>query len=154
MSFSEDVKLKNGGTKHVVADSEADLKEAVKLAGSEEAPVYPNINRPVQKGHDLVATGSDLSKVLVDGEGAHNSPYNAIDDDGKETGDPKVEASGLDEPAYKSVPQQGSQDDEPRVASDSEVKKAKSDAESASDVQEQQHKTTAEKGSKTGSNKK
>ena len=124
MSVSETVKLKNGGTKLVVADNDADLKEAVKVAGGEDAPVYPNINHPVQKGHDLVATGSDLSKVLVDGTGAHNSPNDAVNPFSTET-DPDVEVAGMDEPEYKSVPQNGSQDEEPRVASDKEVAAAK-----------------------------
>ncbi len=144
MSVSEQVKLKDGGTKTVIADSEADLKEAVKVAGADSAPVYPNINHPVQKGHDLVATGSDLSKVLVDGTGAHNSPNDAVKPFSTET-DSDVEISGMDEPEYKSVPTQGSQDNEPRVASDAEVKAAKADAEPANDVNAEEHNDTPKK---------
>lgn len=131
----ENVKLKNGGTKLVIASDDADLKEAVKVARGEEAPVYPNINHPVQKGHDLVAVGPDVSKVLVDGEGAHNSPYNAIDDNGKETGDPDVQAAGLEEPAYKSVPVMGNDNQDPRFATEAEVRAAKKDAEPANEVE-------------------
>jgi len=143
MSFSETVDLKNGGRKTIFADTEEDLKEAVKVAGGEEAPVYPNINRPVQKGHDLVAVGGDVSKVLVDGEGAHNSPWDAIDADGEETGDPEVRPTGLDEPAYKSVPEGGNQDQDPRFATDKEVAAAKQDAEPANEVQAEEHSDTS-----------
>lgn len=126
MSFSQTVDLKNGGKKNVVAASEEDLKEAVKQAGGEEAPKYPNINRPVQKGHDLVQIEDDMSKTYVNGEGAHNSPNNAIDEDGKEEGDSRVKASGLEEPLYKTVPEGGNGgvngDLNPSLNSDGEVK--------------------------------
>lgn len=128
MSVSERVELKNGQTKTIFADNKEDLAEAVKVAKDEEAPVYPNINRPVQKGHDQVAVGPDVSKVLVDGEGAHNSPWDAIDEDGNERGDDEVRARGLEEPAYKSVPVMGSSDQDPRTATEAEVKEAKGDS--------------------------
>lgn len=132
----EIVKTQNGTNKTVIADNDADLKDAVKVAKSEGAPVYPNINHPVQKGHDQVAVGPDVSKVLVDGEGAHNSPYNAIDDNGNETGNKDVRAAGLDEPAYKSVPVLGNDQQDPRFATDAEVAAAKKDAEPANDFPE------------------
>ncbi len=101
MSFSKDVETKDGTMKHVVAGTEEDLKEAVKTAKGESAPVYPNINKPVQKGHDLVRVdGDDMSKVRVDGTGAHNSPMDAIQPDGKPAG----AWDGSEEPDYKSVP--------------------------------------------------
>jgi hypothetical protein len=132
--LSEVVETKDGQRVTVMADSKEELAEAVKSKKNDAAPVYPNINHPVQKGHDLVATGPDVSKVLVDGTGAHNSPENAIDDNGKETGDKDVKAAGLDEPAYKSVPAGGNQDEEPRVATKSEVKAAKKDSKPANEV--------------------
>ena len=134
--LSEKVTTKDGVETTVYASTKEELAEAVKQRKNDAAPVYPNINHPVQKGHDLVAVGADVSKVLVDGEGAHNSPYNAVDDNGKETGDPKVKAAGLDEPAYKSVPVTGQVDADPRFATDAEVKAAKKDAEPANDFPE------------------
>lgn len=131
----KDVKTQDGNTKRVVADNDADLKEAVKVAEQDGAPVYPNINHPVAKGHDLVAVGPDASKVLVDGTGAHNSPENAVNADGSENGDPKVTAAGLNEVAYKQVPQNGGDEGtDPRVATDAEVKEAKSDSAPANEV--------------------
>src|SRR3954469_11615601 len=102
MSFSKTVDTKNGGKKNVIADSQKELDDAVKVAQNEESPKYPNINHPVQKGHDLVQIDEDMNKTLVNGEGAHNSPNNAINDNGKEEGDPRVKVAGLDEPEYKS----------------------------------------------------
>lgn len=136
---SKQVERPDGTRVTVIADDvdgKNALSDAVKQAESTEAPVYPNINHPVQKGHDQVAVGPDVSKVLVDGEGAHNSPYNAIDDNGKETGDPDVKAVGLDEPAYKSVPTGSNDNQDPRFATEAEVKAAKKDAEPANDFPE------------------
>jgi hypothetical protein len=124
------VETADGNRKVVIADNDADLKDAVKAAKSDAAPVYPNINHPVQKGHDLVAVGEDASKVLVDGTGAHNSPQNAIDDNGKVNGEG---AAGLEEASYKSVPEGGNQEVESRTASKSEVSSAKKEAEPAND---------------------
>jgi hypothetical protein len=131
----KEVETKDGNKKLVVADSQADLDEAVKVAQKDAAPVYPNINHPVAKGHDLVAVGSDVSKVLVDGTGAHNSPMDAVNADGSENGDPSVRAAGMDEPAYKEVPSGNQDSQDPRFASDAEVKEAKKDAEPANEVQ-------------------
>jgi hypothetical protein len=133
--LSEQVETKAGQTVTVYADTKEDLDEAVKVKKGDAAPVYPNINHPVQKGHDMVAVGSDVSKVLVDGEGAHNSPYDAIDENGKERGDKNVTAAGLEEPAYKSIPVASSTVADPRFATDKEVKAAKKDAEPADEVE-------------------
>lgn len=125
--FSEDVTTKNGTTKHVVADTKEDLAAAVKVAKGEEAPVYPNINHPVQKGHDLVAVDGDINKVLVDGTGAHNSPNDAVNPFSKET-DSDVEVLGLEEPAYKTVPVGGADVPEVVEPSKAEVAAAKKDS--------------------------
>lgn len=136
MSFSEEVTTKDGNKKMVHADSQEDLDAAVKQAKKDSAPVYPNINHPVAKGHDLVAVGPDASKVLVDGTGAHNSPQDAVNADGSENGDPSVRAAGLEEPAYKQVPTaHNDSDQDPRFATEKEVAEAKKDSAPAHEVQ-------------------
>ena len=137
MSFTKVVKNKDGNNVTVIGTDEKEFNEAVKSVQNDAAPVYPNINHPVQKGHDLVAVGSDVSKVLVDGEGAHNSPNDAIDENGKESGDKNITAAGLEEPAYKSVPVYGNEQVEPRFATDAEVKKAQADSEPANEIEPQ-----------------
>lgn len=131
--FSEDVKTKDGGVKHVVASSEEELKEAVRVAKGDAAPVYPNINHPVQKGHDLVAVDADVNKVLVDGTGAHNSPNDAVNPFSKET-DSSVKVEGLEEPSYKTVPVGNQNDAAPVEPSKAEVAAAKKDAKPANEV--------------------
>lgn len=131
--FSEDVKNKDGNVKHVVAGSKEELAEAVKVAKGEQAPVYPNINHPVQKGHDLVAVDGDVNKVLVDGTGAHNSPNDAVNPFSKET-DKDVEVAGLNEPAYKTVPAGDPNAEQPVVAEKADVAKARKDAKPANEV--------------------
>jgi len=133
MSFTDEVIAKDGTVKHIWADSKEDLKAAVKEAKSDEAPVYPNINHPVQKGHDLVAIDGDVNKVLVDGTGAHNSPNDAVNPFSTET-DSDVEVVGLEEPAYKSVPTSAGNDETLVVPTDAEVSAAKSDAKPANEV--------------------
>ena len=131
------VTRKDGSTVNVVVPDgdKSAVAEAEKAAKNTEAPVYPNINHPVAKGHDLVAVGPDASKVLVDGTGAHNSPQDAVNADGSENGDPSVKAAGLEEAAYKQVPAGGNDADrDPRFATDAEVKKAKSDSAPAAEV--------------------
>jgi len=86
MSFSETVTTKDGTQKTVTADTKENLKEAVKVAKNESAPTYPNINKPVAKGHDKVDVQDDLSVQLKDGTGAHNSPHDAINADGSTEG--------------------------------------------------------------------
>lgn len=84
-------------------------------------PTYPNINVPVKKGHDLVEVQPDFSVKLVDGTGAHNSPRDAVRDDGSVEGNPDVDVAGMDEPAEKT------QGDPGNVRSrDTETKDAKS----------------------------
>lgn len=71
----------NGVEKRVVAASKADLDEAVKAAKNESVVVSPDINVPVQKGHDLLLVASDGVTVgLTDGSGVHNSPRDAVGD--------------------------------------------------------------------------
>ena len=134
MSFTDEVVAKDGTVKHIWADTKEDLKAAVKDAKSDEAPVYPNINHPVQKGHDLVATDGDVNKVLVDGTGAHNSPYDAVSPFSTET-DPEVKVEGLEEPAYKSVPTTAGNDETLVVPTKAEVSAAKKDAKPANEVE-------------------
>lgn len=85
------VELKNGNTKRIVADNDADLKDAVKAAQAEVESVPFDINVPVKKGHDLLRTDEALVTETVDGTGAHNSPNNAVREDGSiEGSDPLV----------------------------------------------------------------
>lgn len=135
MSVSETVTTQDGVQKTVIAENETELRAAVKQAKADKAPVYPNINHPVQKGHDLVAVDEDVNKVLVDGEGAHNSPYNAVDDSGDESGDPDVTAAGLEEPAYKSVPVNSGVAEKSPVPTKAEVAAAQKDSEPANEVE-------------------
>lgn len=104
------------------------FNDAVKAADSDSAPVYPNINHPLQKGHDLIATGEDLSSVAVDGTGAHNSPNDAVKPFSTET-DSNVEVRGLEEPAYKQQPLVNNDVPPVTQASDKDVAAAKKDAE-------------------------
>lgn len=133
MSFSKQVTTKDGTVKNVVAGSEAELAEAVKVAENESAPVYPNINHPVQKGHDLVAIDGDMNKVLVDGTGAHNSPNDAVKPFSTET-DSNVKVAGLEEPAYKTVAPGADQPAEVVEPTKAEVKAAKKDSKPANEV--------------------
>jgi hypothetical protein len=131
--FSKDVKTQSGTTKRVVAGSKEDLNDAVKVAEGESTPVYPNINHPVQKGHDLVAVDADVNKVLVDGTGAHNSPNDAVNPFSTET-DGDVKVQGLEEPAYKTVPV-GDNDRAPVVEpSKAEVSAAEKDSKPANET--------------------
>jgi len=114
---SKVVKDAQGNEHTIIAQSDEELDQAVKDFKAVKAPVYPNINVPVQKGHDLVEVDEALNKTLVNGEGAHNSPENAIDDNGQQTGDPNVVASGLDEAPFKEV-NTGNPVGEPMVAPD------------------------------------
>jgi hypothetical protein len=134
MTLSKQVTLEDGTVKTVYAENEADLKAGVKSVKADHAPVYPNINHPVQKGHDLVALSSELDKVLVDGTGAHNSPNDAVKPFSTET-DADVKVEGLEEPAYKSVPTSGANDGPAFIeAKDADVKEAQADAKPADEV--------------------
>jgi hypothetical protein len=134
MTLSKQVELEDGTFKTVYAENEADLKAGIESVKADTAPVYPNINHPVQKGHDLVALSGELDKVLVDGTGAHNSPNDAVKPFSTET-DSSVKVEGLEEPAYKSVPVTGANDGAPFIeAKDADVKKAHKDAEPANEV--------------------
>jgi hypothetical protein len=130
---SENVTTKDGHLKTVYAEDDKALAEAVKQAKEDSAPVYPNINHPVAKGHDLVAVDGDVNKVLVDGTGAHNSPNNAVEPFNAET-DPSVEVAGMDEPAYKTVPVGDNDREGLREATDAEVSKAKKDSKPANET--------------------
>lgn len=98
--FSEEVKAKDGSTRTVFASSEDELKRASQAVKNQDMPTYPNINHAVAKGHDLVETQGDASTKLVDGTGAHNSPNDAVQGDGKTDSD--VPVLGMKEPEYKS----------------------------------------------------
>jgi hypothetical protein len=101
--FSKVVKDQNGTEKTVIAQSEEELNDAAKAVESGQKPTYPNINVPVRKGHDLIETQEDLSSKLVDGTGAHNSPRDAVRDDGSIEGQDSEPVLGMDEPAEKKV---------------------------------------------------
>lgn len=89
--FEETVTNKAGVEKRVVAGSEAELKDAVAAVKAERAPQTVDINVPVQKGHDLLTVEEDgVTQGLSDGRGAHNSPRDAVRDDGTVEGDPEV----------------------------------------------------------------
>lgn len=89
--FEETVTTKAGTEKRIVAGSQEELDDAVKAAKSEKAPVTVDINVPVQKGHDLLTVDEDaVTQGLSDGRGAHNSPRDAVRDDGTLEGDPEV----------------------------------------------------------------
>jgi len=135
MTVSKQVTRKNGTVTNVSASTQEELDDAVKTIENETAPVYPNINHPVQKGHDLVALDGELNKVLINGEGAHNSPYDAIDEDGNESGDPKIQAAGIEEAAYKQVAGADNNEQGFVEATEAEVKAAQKDSEPAADVQ-------------------
>lgn len=134
MSFNKTVKTKDGTEKNVFADSQKDLDEAVKVAQGESAPTYPNIDVPVKKGHDLVEVQDDLSVELVDGTGAHNSPRDAVRDDGSAEGDTKIpglpgsladkvpERIRVGEPHSASLPEQLGQE-QVRKAEEADAKK-------------------------------
>lgn len=87
----ETVVTPNGTSKRVIAANKEDLAEAVSAAKNESVVVSPDINVPVKKGHDLLAVESDGVTVgLADGSGAHNSPRDAVRDDGSIEGDKDV----------------------------------------------------------------
>lgn len=89
--FEETVTTKAGTQKRVVAGSEEELRDAVEAAKNERAPRTVDINVPVRKGHDLLTVEADgVTQGLADGTGAHNSPRDAVRDDGTVEGDPDV----------------------------------------------------------------
>lgn len=96
------VKTKDGVEKNIFANTQEELDEAVKVAKAETTPTYPNIDVPVKKGHDLVEVQDDLSVELVDGTGAHNSPRDAVRDDGSPEGDTRI--PGLPDSLADKVP--------------------------------------------------
>lgn len=97
--FSKEVTDKDGQKHTVFASTEDQLVQAASNVEGASKPTYPNINHPVAKGHDLVETQDDMSTKLVDGTGAHNSPNDAVQSDGKSNSD--VTVKGMDEPEYK-----------------------------------------------------
>lgn len=64
MSFSKIVETKDGQKKTVVAGSQEDLDEAVKLAESTNVENKIDINMPVNEGADLVVINEDGSQEL------------------------------------------------------------------------------------------
>lgn len=96
--FSQEVTDKDGNKRNVIGADEAEVKDTAKAVSNQTAATYPNINKPVKKGHDLIDVDGALNVNLVDGTGAHNSPRDAIRDDGTVEGDPKVPLSSEDEP--------------------------------------------------------
>lgn len=149
--FSEEVTNKDGVKKNVVAGSQKELDEAVQAVKNESGPVYPNINHPVQKGHDLVRVDEDVNKVLVNGEGAHNSPLDAIDEDGKERGDPQVPAFNEDEPKYMNP---GESNVEARARDNSESDKVGEAAEKKMEKKLNEEQSAQNDGEKVTVNKK
>lgn len=101
--FSEEVTRKDGSKTTVSAHSKEDLNEAVKNVKGMEAPTYPNINVPVAKGKDLLEVDDALNVHLADGRGAHNSPNDAVREDGSLSGDPKVASPGAGEAPLKAA---------------------------------------------------
>lgn len=80
------VTAKDGTQRRVIAPDEADLKDAVKsVEDYQDAPAF-DINVPVMKGHDLLNPVLGSDKPALDGTGAHNSPRDAIRDDGSVEG--------------------------------------------------------------------
>lgn len=100
---SKEVTRKDGTTVRVYASDKDALDKAVKETESLETVTYPNINVPVAKGHDLLEVDESLNTKLVDGTGAHNSPRDAVRDDGSLEGDPKVASPGAGEAPEKAV---------------------------------------------------
>lgn len=101
--FSEEVERKNGTKVTVSAKTEEELAAAVASMQSLEAATYPNINVPVEKGKDLVEVDDALNVKLADGRGAHNSPNDAVNEDGSLAGDPKVASPGAGEAPMKAA---------------------------------------------------
>lgn len=88
--FNEEVTTADGRTKRVIASDKKEFEAAKKAAQAETlAPTF-DINVPVKKGHDLLTINDDLTVEAVDGTGAHNSPRDAVRDDGTVEGDPEV----------------------------------------------------------------
>lgn len=86
--FNQEVEAKDGSTRMVFAASEKELKEAVKALKEQDMPTYPNINFPVEKGHDLTETTGNASTVLVDGTGEGEPVLGADEPEFKTQGDP------------------------------------------------------------------
>lgn len=97
--FSETFKDKDGNEKTVVAKTQKELDKALADTKEIEPVTFPNINVPVEKGHDLVDVDEALNVELVDGTGSHNSPRDAVKDGGDLEGDPKVASPGAGEPS-------------------------------------------------------
>lgn len=96
--FEETVVSGAGVEKRVVASTKAELDAAVSAVKKETNPVAIDINVPVAKGHDLVDVDETGQTVgLRNGAGAHNSPLDAVNEDGSRNGDPSVPVAGLDD---------------------------------------------------------
>jgi len=101
--FSEEVTRKDGSKVTVSAKTEEELKQAVEGQKNMVPATYPNINVPVAKGHDLIDVDEALNVNLVNGTGAHNSPNDAVKEDGSLEGDPKVASPGAGEAPLKAA---------------------------------------------------
>jgi len=99
--FSKTFTTEDGQVKTVYADSEDALATAVDGVKAVKAPTYPNINVPLPKGKDLLQVNEDFSVDVADGTGAHNSPRDAVRDDGSLEGNPEVASPGAGEHALK-----------------------------------------------------
>ena len=114
MSFQETYEDKNGTKRTVVAETKEELAEALKAQKAQGPAIYPNINHPVEQGHDLVSFDENANVVLVDGTGN--------DQDVPE------------EPAYKEQVANDPRPAETPVPSKAEVSAAKADAKPANEV--------------------
>lgn len=101
--YSEEVERKDGSKVTVTAQNKEDLSKAVEAQKGMTPATYPNINVPVEKGKDLVEVDEALNVNLVDGRGAHNSPNDAVNEDGSLAGDPKVASPGAGESPLKAA---------------------------------------------------
>lgn len=89
--FSEDVTTKNGVVKHVVAQSQEELDEAVKAIKAEETPTPPDINDP-EDGNKIVSP-----------DNLHTEPIPTVVDNSVEAEEPKEEVEE-DKPKKVSKP--------------------------------------------------
>lgn len=80
------ITAQDGTKRRVVADNEADLNDAVKEVQDQKESATFDINVPVMKGHDLLNPVLGTTEAALDGTGAHNSPRDAIRDDGSVEG--------------------------------------------------------------------
>lgn len=86
--FTTTVTDKDGNQRQVVSDNKEDLQTGVDAVKSQsQAPVF-DINVPVKKGFDLLDASSETG--ATDGTGVHNSPRDAVRDNGKMEGNDAI----------------------------------------------------------------